>query len=256
MIFYIVGNWKMYKTGMQAAQYLEELLPLVEDIDRSRARLMLAVPYTAIQSAVRFAEERVAIGAQNMHDATEGAFTGEIAAEMLKEAGASFVLLGHSERRRLFHETDAFIHRKVVAALFAGLTPLLCVGETAEEREAGREREVLEKQIFAGLEGISLQRADQLVIAYEPVWAIGTGRAATPAIVGEMHRHLRALLCTRFGEALGSQISILYGGSVQLQNVAELMGEAEVGGLLIGGASLSPETFAAIAHQSIERTSP
>ncbi|HLB52141.1 MAG TPA: triose-phosphate isomerase [Chlamydiales bacterium] len=245
MLPYVIGNWKMYKTEQQAVQYVEELLPLVRECG---AHLMLAVPYTAIHPVAQCEREgKLAVGAQNMHDAREGAFTGEIAASMLKEAGATFVLIGHSERRRLFHESLEVIHKKILAAFREEILPILCVGETLEEKEAGKEREVLREQLFSALEGVHLERSDQLLIAYEPVWAIGTGKTAEPNQVGETHAYLRSLLSERFGEVLSQEIAILYGGSVQVQSAETLMGEKEVNGLLVGGASLDPKTFAAIA---------
>jgi len=243
---HVIGNWKMYKTGSQAADYVREFLPLAEGC---KAHLLLAVPFTSIRSAFKEAGSAVLIGAQNMHDANEGAFTGEIAASMLKEAGASFVLLGHSERRKLFKEDTALIHRKLKTALQEEILPVLCVGETLEEREQGREHEVLKHQLLSALEGIVLEDAKKLLIAYEPVWAIGTGKTATAEMAGEVHRFLRSLLSERFGKEMGSQIAILYGGSVNEKSVEGLMHQKEINGVLVGGASLDPTTFAAIAKK-------
>ena len=246
---FIVGNWKMYKTTREAVQYIEELAPLVQG---ASAHLFLAVPYTSIGSAAQCAKQtNLQIGAQNMHDAREGAFTGEISSLMLKDAGASFVLLGHSERRRLFHESEAMIQKKVARALQDDLRPILCVGEALEERE--RVKEVLERQLLSALEGVPLEEAAKIFLAYEPVWAIGTGQAATPEIAGEAHSYLRSLLTRLLGKKIGNHIPILYGGSVTPDSSHRLMQQADIDGLLVGGASLDPKTFAAIV-QRIEKT--
>jgi triosephosphate isomerase len=246
---YIVGNWKMYKGAKEASLYIEQFFPLVE---MKEAHLFLAVPFTAISAAADVdTKGKIAIGAQNMHDAREGAFTGEIAASMLKEAGATFVLLGHSERRHLFNETDEMIQKKVKSALDEALLPILCVGETLAERESGQEKEVIARQLFSALEEVSLEREGALLIAYEPVWAIGTGKTATASIAGEMHSYIRSLLIEKFGEEMGKEIAILYGGSVSLKTAAELMSEKEIGGVLVGGASLDPKMFAAIVAECI-----
>jgi triosephosphate isomerase (TIM) len=190
------------------------------------------VPFTALSAAAEAAKgTSLRIGAQNMHEAKEGPFTGEISGAMLKEAGATFVLLGHSERRSHFGETDPKIHQKVLRALEVGLTPVLCVGETLAEREAGRTEEVLERQLKVALEGI---RGD-LMVAYEPVWAIGTGRSATPQMASEVHAFCRA--------HVGKKVPILYGGSVKEDNIAELISESEIDGVLVGNASLNSEKF-------------
>ena len=242
---YVVGNWKMYKTARESTDYIDELAPKVAGC---KAKIYLAVPYTSIASAARFAKStNLVIGAQNMNDAREGAFTGEIAALMLKEAGAEFVILGHSERRKIFGETDAFIHKKVVRALQDDLQPIVCVGEDLEERESGRMEEVLKAQVTHCLKGIPSEDAEKIVLAYEPVWAIGTGKSATPKIAGEAHAYCRECLIDLFGKKIGSHISILYGGSVKPDNAAKLMEQKEIDGLLVGGASLDPETFAKIA---------
>ncbi|HEY4255312.1 MAG TPA: triose-phosphate isomerase [Chlamydiales bacterium] len=241
----VIGNWKMHKTARESAAYLEELFPLVE---KCQTKIFLSVPYTSIAAAAKLAKgTEVFIGAQNMNDAREGAFTGEIAALMLKEAGAEFVLLGHSERRQIFGETNEFIHRKVVRALQDDLIPVLCVGETLAEREEGRTEEVLEEQIKACLEAIPKEEAGKLILAYEPVWAIGTGKVATAAQAQKAHEACRNALSTLFGKRVSAKIPILYGGSVKPENVAALMAEKEIDGVLIGGASLEAKTLAKIA---------
>jgi triosephosphate isomerase len=238
---YVVGNWKMHKTSRDAVDYIEKLLPHVKETENL---ICLAVPFTSIALASEKAEgTRIAIGAQNMHDATEGAFTGEIAGPMLKEAGASFVLLGHSERRHIFQETNEWIHRKVHRALQEGILPVLCIGETLEERLEGQTEEVLKKQLVTALEGVSESQAEHLIVAYEPVWAIGTGKAATPLIAEEVHLFCRSVLSELFGKKIGGGVSILYGGSVSPQNVAGFIKEKNIDGVLVGGASLNLATF-------------
>jgi triosephosphate isomerase len=238
------GNWKMYKTAREGASYVEELLPLVLE---SVAKIFLSVPHTSIASAAKAAKgSSVTIGAQNMHDSREGAFTGEIAALMLKEAGAEFVLLGHSERRHVFNESNEFIQRKVVRALQDDLIPVLCVGETAKERTAGKTEEVLKKQIEECLAGVPEKEVGKIILAYEPVWAIGTGKTATPKMAQEAHAFCRACLSELFGKKKSDSISILYGGSVNPTNVSDLIVESDIDGVLVGGSSLDPKTFAQI----------
>lgn len=244
--FYVVGNWKMYKTAREATDYIEELIPKVET---SHVNIYLAVPFTSITSAAHYSKEtNIVIGAQNMNDAREGAFTGEIAGLMLKEAGASFVLLGHSERRHIFAESNAFIHKKVLRALQDDIQPILCIGETSRERDAGKMEEVLEEQLTSALEGVPKEEAKNLLIAYEPVWAIGTGKTATPKMIQEVHSLIRAGLEKLFGKRAGKGIPILYGGSVKPDNVSDIGAEEDVDGVLVGGASLDPATFAEIVH--------
>lgn len=247
----IVGNWKMYKTSREAAAYLEELFPLLEEsVDSEAVKVFLAVPFTSITSAAKAAKGTVvSIGAQNMNDAREGAFTGEISAAMLNEAGAEFVLLGHSERRQVFGESNEFIQCKVVRALRDDLIPILCVGETAKERELGLTQEVLQKQIQTCLETIPKEEVGKLVLAYEPVWAIGTGKTATPALAQEVHAFCRQCLADLFGKKAAGAISILYGGSVNVSNASELLAQADIDGVLVGGASLDPKTLAEIAKK-------
>ncbi len=242
----ITGNWKMYKTIEEAKQFAGTLSP---QIPSSQARVCLAVPFTAIYSTVNYCKEissTIGIGAQNMNDATEGAFTGEIAAKMLKEAGAEFVILGHSERRHLFNESDEFINKKVKRALTEGLQPVLCVGETCDERDAGKMHEVVEKQLLGSLEGVS--DLGNLMLAYEPVWAIGTGKTATPDDAEEAHLFCRTVIAKKWGEEAAAKLVIQYGGSVKGSNAKELLREENVDGLLVGGASLSPQSFLEIVN--------
>ncbi len=243
---YVVGNWKMYKTAREATDYIEALLPKVEG---SSVNIYLAVPFTSIAPAAHYAKEtNIAIGAQNMNDAREGAFTGEIAGLMLKEAGAVFVILGHSERRHIFGETDAFIHKKVLRALQDDIQPILCIGETSKERDAGKTEKVIQEQLETALDGIPKEDVGKLIVAYEPVWAIGTGKAATPKHIQQAHAFCRASLARIFGKAKAEKIPILYGGSVKPANATEIVAEKNVDGLLVGGASLDPEAFSEIIH--------
>lgn len=243
----VIGNWKMYKTSREADDYIERLLPKIEGCKTS---VFLAVPFTSIASAAAAAKHaKLEIGAQNMNDSRDGAFTGEIAALMLKEAGATFVLLGHSERRHIFGETDEFIHRKILRALQDELRPVLCVGETLEEREAGLTEEVLQRQIDKALSGLPEEKTEKLILAYEPVWAIGTGKNATPEIAQETHAFCRKCLSDFYGKRKAGKISILYGGSVKPDNVQGIVSQKDIDGVLVGGASLSPESLADIIQQ-------
>ncbi len=243
---YVVGNWKMYKTARQATDYIETLIPEVEG---SKVNIYLSVPFTSIASASQYAKEtQIVIGAQNMNDSREGAFTGEIAGLMLKEAGASFVLLGHSERRNMFGEDDAFINKKVLRSLQDDIQPVLCIGETAEDRKQGKTEEVLKSQICIALEGVPKEDAEKLILAYEPVWAIGSGVTPTPAQIQQTHVFCRQCLSELFGKTVAGAIPILYGGSVKPDNVSEIASEKDVGGVLVGGASLDAETLIEIIH--------
>lgn len=246
----IAGNWKMYKTIPEAVAFVERLAPRASV---SQAELYLAVPFTAISSAAQVAlGSGLKIGAQNMHDAEEGAFTGEVAGRMLVDAGATFVLLGHSERRHLFGESNEVIRSKVARAFEVGLQPILCVGERLEERQAGRAQEVVAEQLTACLAGLrGKKKLAQLVVAYEPVWAIGTGETATPEQAEEMHRFCRSVVAERFGAEVAEGLPILYGGSVKPSNAAELLALDEIDGVLVGGASLDPDSFLAIVEAGV-----
>ncbi len=241
---YVIGNWKMYKTAREATDYIESLAPLVEG---SLVHVFLSVPFTSITQAFKQAKgTNIVIGAQNMNDAREGAFTGEIAALMLREAGAAFVLLGHSERRTIFGETNALIHKKVLRALQDDIQPVLCIGESAKDHE-NREK-VLREQLFSALKGVPKEEAESLIIAYEPIWAIGTGKTPTPKQIQETHAFLRECLDEVFGKKMGLKVPILYGGSVKPENVAAITDEKDVDGVLVGGASLDPKTLSEIIH--------
>lgn len=227
----------MYKTGDEAVGFVKELAAKVSQPS------YIAVPFTAIAAASHAAADTsVTIGAQNMHDAAEGAYTGEISAKMLKSAGAKFVILGHSERRHLFHETNEFINHKVKMALKEQIQPILCIGETLEEYEAGTTKKILKEQLEMSLAGIKPDKMKPLVLAYEPVWAIGTGKTATPEIAKEMHAYIRQLV----KEKWGIDVPILYGGSVKPENARALMAQKDIDGVLVGGASLNVDSFTKI----------
>ena len=237
----IAGNWKMYKTVPEAAALAAELR---SGIARSDVDVVLGPPFTALH-AVAAAVKGTAIGvaAQNMSPENEGAYTGEVSPLMLKDAGSSHVILGHSERRQLFGETDEGVAKKTEAAFRHGLTPITCVGETLAERESARTNEVVERQTERALRGLSADQVAALVIAYEPVWAIGTGRTATPAQAQEVHAFLRGLVTRSHGEPAARALRILYGGSVKPDNIGALMAQADVDGALVGGASLTAASF-------------
>jgi triosephosphate isomerase len=240
----IAGNWKMYKTEREAEDLIQALLPRVSAIDG--VDVAICVPFTDLRAMVDSARgSRVEVFAQNMHQEPEGAYTGEISAPMLVELDVRGVVLGHSERREKFNETDRALALKVPAALEAGLVPILCVGETEEERDAGETERRLRHQINEDLGGVAAERLDEVVVAYEPCWAIGTGRVATAEQVQEAVAFIRALLAGR-DEGAAERIRILYGGSVKPENAAELMALGDVDGALVGGASLEAESFAAI----------
>jgi triosephosphate isomerase len=241
---FITANWKMHKTGAEAAAFAQAFAPLVHDV--ADVEIAIAPPFTALAAlGAALRESGVALAGQNAHFEPKGAFTGEISVEMLAELGCRYVILGHSERRALFGETDAFIARKLRAVQNGGLRPILCVGETLAEREAGRTFEVLRGQLDGSLAESDAARAAELVVAYEPVWAIGTGKTATPELAQDAHAFVRARLADRFGMA-AEAIRIQYGGSVKPENAAELMAKPDIDGALVGGASLDPKGFSAI----------
>ena len=241
----IAGNWKMYKTAQEASDFVREFLPLVADADRVETVLAPPFPYLATVAALTRGT-RVGVASQNVHFADEGAYTGEVSPRMVRDAGAAYAIIGHSERRQYFLETDGFVNRKVRAALAAGLVPILCLGETLAEREAERTIEVVERQIRDGLAEVPASAAERIVVAYEPVWAIGTGKTATPSQAQEVHAFLRGRLKQLWGEDSGHSVRILYGGSVKPENIAQLMAQEDIDGALVGGASLSAGSFAKI----------
>lgn len=230
----IAGNWKMYKTIGEATQFLKTLIP---QVTHASCKVMIAPPFTAIADCCRLTKgTNILIGGQNMSDSEEGAFTGEISARMLKEAGAKFVILGHSERRLHFGETNQLIHHKLKRAITDELPAILCIGETQEQREKGHSEKVIQQQLKECIGGLTEEEIRQLIIAYEPVWAIGTGKTATPEMAQEMHAMIR--------EFLGSKLPILYGGSVKPANIDSLLTQPDIDGALIGGASLDEGAFA------------
>jgi len=241
----IAGNWKMYKTAEEAAAFVREFLPLVVGLGGVEIVLAPAFPSLAAVAALTRGTN-VGVASQNLHFAEEGAYTGEVSPRMVRDTGAAYAIVGHSERRQLFAETDDTVNRKVRAALAAGLVPIMCLGETLAERESGRTIEVVERQLRAGLAEVPESAAGKILLAYEPVWAIGTGKTATPGQAQEVHAFLRATLKTIWGNAAGNSVRILYGGSVKPGNIAELMAREDIDGALVGGASLSPGPFAEI----------
>jgi triosephosphate isomerase (TIM) len=245
----IAGNWKMFKTVQEAVVFVKELRPLVKDI--ADVEIVVGPPFTAIHAVAEAARNsNVGVAAQNMHWEREGAFTGEVSAAMIAEAGAEYVIIGHSERRRLFGETDAIVNRKTAAALTAGLTPIVCVGETLDERERNETLAILDRQIKDGLDKVTGEQLTELIIAYEPVWAIGTGKTATASQAGEAHAHIRTRLRQWFGADVADLCRIIYGGSVKADNIRQLIAEPDVDGALVGGASLDLKSFSEIVTGS------
>ena len=246
---FIAGNWKMYKTVAEAVVFVKELKSAVKDFDR--VEIALAPPFTALHAVAEAARNtNIGVSAQDLFWDREGAFTGEISPAMIKEAGAEYAIVGHSERRRLFGETDAIVNRKTMAAIGAGLTPIVCIGETLEERERDETLAVLDRQIKDGLGEMSAAQLQEIVLAYEPVWAIGTGRTATAAQAGEAHAHIRKRLRQWFGGDAADRCHIIYGGSVKPDNIRELIAEEDVDGALVGGASLDVRGFTEIVSRS------
>jgi triosephosphate isomerase len=241
----IAANWKMYKTPEQTAAFFQEFLPLVAD--HTRDEIVVCPPYIDLHTAVAAVKgSNVAVGAQNTHWEKEGAFTGEISVPMLNDLGVTHVILGHSERRQYFNETDDTVNRKLEFALEGGLEPIVCVGEVLEEREAGLTEDVLRRQCVRAFNGISAKKAAKLLVAYEPVWAIGTGKTATPQMAADAHAVIRHEAAKAFGDEFAAQLRILYGGSVKPDNATTLMSEEEIDGALVGGASLDPKNFVKI----------
>lgn len=243
----IAGNWKLFKTRAEALALIERLKPLVADVQG--VEIVVAPVFTAISSvATAVAGSRIKVAAQDCYWEEEGAFTGEVSPKLLKDAGCSHVIIGHSERRQYFGETDETVNRKTKAALTAGLTVLLCVGETLAEREAGSTFGIIEAQLKGGLQDVSSTALQQMVIAYEPVWAIGTGRTASDEQAQEVHAFIRGLVAKFYSQADAEAIRILYGGSVKPENVKGLMAQVDIDGALVGGASLKADSFGAIVQ--------
>ncbi|MEN3337609.1 MAG: triosephosphate isomerase [Acidobacteriota bacterium] len=246
---FIAANWKMFKTVQESVVFAKELRSMAKDV--TDVEVVIAPPATAVHAVAEAVRNSViGVAGQNLHWEREGAFTGEISAGMLKEAGAEYVIIGHSERRRLFQETDATVNRKLVAALAAQLTAIVCIGETLEEREKNETLAVLDRQIKAGLDGLTGDQVGALVIAYEPVWAIGTGRNATPQQAGEAHAHIRSRIRQWFGAEAADHCHVIYGGSVKPDNIHDLVLLPDVDGALVGGASLDVKAFFDIVARS------
>lgn len=241
----IAANWKMYKTPEQTREFFRDFLPLIKD--HTRDEIVVCPPFVDLPAAAEAARgSNVAVGGQDMYWEKEGAFTGEISSAMLLSLGCAHVILGHSERRQYFGETDDTVNLKLKAALEAGLTPIVCVGEVLEEREAGLTEDVLRRQCLRAFHAISGKKAARLVVAYEPVWAIGTGKTATPQLASDAHELIRGEAAKAFGDEVAAGLRILYGGSVKPDNAKALMSEEEIDGALVGGASLDPKSFTAI----------
>jgi triosephosphate isomerase (TIM) len=241
----IAANWKMYKNPSQTKEFFRDLLPLISTHDRDE--VVVCPPYIDLHAAIESAKgSGIGIGAQDVYWKDEGAFTGEISPAMLVAVGCTHVVIGHSERRQFFGETDDTVNLKLKAALEHGLTPIVCVGEVLEEREAGLTEDVLRRQCARAFNALSAKKAAKMVIAYEPVWAIGTGKTATPQMASDAHVRIRGEAAKAFGEEFGEKLRILYGGSVKPENAKALMSEEEIDGALVGGASLDAKSFAAI----------
>jgi triosephosphate isomerase (TIM) len=246
---FIAGNWKMFKTVQEGVVFVKELRRLVKDV--TDVEIVVAPPFTAVQAVAEAARNtNIGVAAQDLYWEREGAFTGEVSPGMIKEAGAEYVIVGHSERRRLFGESDHIVNRKAIAALAAGLTPIVCIGETLEERERQETFAVLDRQIKEGLNAFTPAQVGDLIVAYEPVWAIGTGRNATAAQAEEAHAHIRGRLKEWFGAEAADHSHVIYGGSVKPDNIREIITQPDVDGALVGGASLDVAGFARIVTAS------
>jgi triosephosphate isomerase (TIM) len=243
----MAANWKMYKTASETVAYFERFKPLLEGI--SSCDVVICPPMLSLPAAVSASSGTdIAIGGQNMYWEREGAYTGEVSGEMLHAEGATWVLVGHSERRRLFCETDTDVLKKAQSAIEADLTPIVCMGERLDEHKAGKAHDVLIRQFAAGIAGLTEEQFAKISIAYEPIWAIGTGQTATPEIASEAHQLIRSEAEKRFGSEAASALRIIYGGSVKPDNIAGLMDETDIDGVLVGGASLDPASFARIVQ--------
>lgn len=250
----IAANWKMNVGPAEAAAFIKEFLPLVKDVNGA-CDIVIVPPFVSLSTVSEGLKgnSSVGLGAQTVSEYNNGAYTGEVSTSMLKEVSAGYVVLGHSERRQYFGETDAIINNKLKKALSEGLIPIFCIGETLEERDAGKLEAILERQVVKGMEGLSNEDASTTVIAYEPVWAIGTGRTATAEQAQEAHAFIRSLLVKIFGQEVADKVRIQYGGSVKPGNTAELMAQPDIDGALVGGASLEPASFSQIVLASFTK---
>jgi triosephosphate isomerase (TIM) len=243
----IAGNWKMFKTGEEAVVFAEALMPLVKG--SSHCEVVVAPPFTALSEVVKKVKgTSIQVAAQDCHWEKEGAFTGEVSCEMIVAVGATHVIIGHSERRQFFAETDETVNKKVLSALRASLTPIVCVGESLVEREQNLTEKVVGTQITAGFNSLTDLQFSHIIVAYEPVWAIGTGRTATPDMAVETHRFIRSVISRMFSPAIAGNTRILYGGSVKPDNIKGFMAQPEIDGALVGGASLKADSFASIVN--------
>tara|TARA_B100001123_G_scaffold429266_1_gene547501 strand:- start:565 stop:1347 length:783 start_codon:yes stop_codon:yes gene_type:complete len=248
--YIIAGNWKMNKTSGESVELADAVIKEIGD--QASVDVVLCPPFTSIAAVSSVVEgSPVKLGAQNIHPASSGAYTGEVSAEMLRYFYPTYVILGHSERRKYFNETDAFINEKVLAAFAGNLKPILCVGETLEERESGKTLEVVDTQIRGCLVDVSEKDAENLVVAYEPVWAIGTGKTATPQIAQEVHDSIRHILSDLFGQEAAQRIRIQYGGSMKPDNARDLLSQTDIDGGLIGGAALNAKSFTDIVNAAV-----
>jgi triosephosphate isomerase len=250
---FVAGNWKMNTSAAEAEALVKGLKPLIADVDN--VDMAVAPPFIYLHKVIYTVKgSGILVGAQNCYFESNGAFTGEIAPEMLKDVGCNFVILGHSERRHVLGETDSMINLKVKKALETDLDIILCIGELLEEREAGKTESVVERQLASGLQDISTNNMAKITIAYEPVWAIGTGKTATPEQAQEVHRFIRVWLADTYGNDVASRVRIQYGGSVKPENAGELMAQPDIDGALVGGASLKAESFAGIIRAAQNQT--
>jgi len=241
----IAGNWKMFKTRSETSAFFDALIPQIQNVEH--CDIVVAPPFTALSAAADEAEgTRVAVSAQDVHWEKEGAFTGEISVRMLLDAGCTYAIVGHSERRQFFGETDETVEKKTRAGIAGGLNVIACVGETLSERDAGQALDTVQRQVRNGLGRLTEANLSHIIVAYEPVWAIGTGRTATPEIAAEMHAAIRKTFAEIYNEAAADALRILYGGSVKPENITALMKEKDIDGALVGGASLDAASFAAI----------
>jgi len=246
----IAGNWKMNKTGAEGVAFIEEFAEQVADV--KDVEIVVCPTFTALEQVVQAAAgSNVKVGAQNIHWAENGAFTGEISAEMLKETGVEYVIIGHSERRQYFGETDETVNRRLVAALKAELIPMVCIGELLEERESGNTENVLKTQIVGAFKDISSDDMEKIVVAYEPVWAIGTGKTATPEMAEETHSFVRSVIAELFTSDVAEKVRIQYGGSMKAGNSAELISQKNIDGGLVGGAALQADSFAQLIKNAL-----
>ena len=257
---FIAGNWKMFNGPAETQKFMSEFVPkmtsdlgIVSNIDKGMMEVAVFAPFVSLSAAAAGkAGSGLIIGAQNMHWEKNGAFTGEVSAPMLKEIGCTHVIVGHSERRHIFHETSEELHKKLVSALEEGLKPVFCVGELLEERESGSTFDVIRKQLFAGLKAMDgMDVAEKIIVAYEPVWAIGTGKTASSEDAQEICGFIRKLIADTFGEGIAEKVMILYGGSVKPENTASILSMKDIDGVLVGGASLKPDSFLAIAKAAV-----